>query len=226
MCHLVAHTARHTEVKTVFLSKKSYETLLSKLWCRPTLWRLASLIVKADIASEHRNGSDSSSNLNKNDERNMTREGGNPHPMRDVGHRPSTRAGTTQLPQGSPSARIHQRHSTSSDTRPRNSANFPHCSPRHIRKCLSKRLAPDKLPGATGRHILGTLGSTSYIPSPRRGGSVTSALQRAATSPPNTASMCEQSFLTGHRAAGDNLPPICAAVPFPRRVGMASVCNL
>lgn len=45
----------------------------------------------------------------------------------------------------SSSANIHQRHSTSSDTRPWNSANFPHYSPRHIHKCLSKRLAcPNK----------------------------------------------------------------------------------
>lgn len=114
---------------------------------------------------------------------------------------------------GSPSARIHQRHSTSSDTRPWNSANFPHYSPRHIRKCLSKRLAPDTLPETRQPKgtFVGELSSACFISSPRRAGAVTSVFQRPSNIATQRAFRAETPFFVLALPAGDNSPQICAA---------------
>lgn len=119
---------------------------------------------------------------------------------------------------GSPSARIHQRHSTSSDTRPWNSANFPHYSPRHIRKCLSKRLAPDTLPETRQPKgtFVGELSSACSISSPRRAGAVTSVFP-AAVKHCHPACLPRGNDLFCLCAAGGRqlATDLCSRVPFP-----------
>lgn len=170
---------------------------------RPVLQRLALPLTEAYVASEALRGS----LLKKGQEMRRETLPASGYPQIDMARCwswpcVSRRADATSP--GSPSARIHQRHSTSSDTRPWNSANFPHYSPRHIRKCLSKRLAPDTLPETRQPRgtFLGELSSACFISSPRRAGALTSVFQRPSNIATRRASRAETIFFCLCAAGG------------------------